>query len=75
MLKKIFIEIRLCNPMTYFKGHFTIVEIYMVKFNVSILNKLKIMGFFCKCVILNSNQTFHYFDKMFFSISESYKLP
>ena len=46
------------------------VEIYMVKFNVSIF---KIMGFFVnakyvhKHVILNkTNQTFHYFDKMFF---------
>ena len=40
------IEIRLCNPMTYdFKGHGKIIEIYMVKFNVSILNRLKIMGF------------------------------
>ena len=30
-----FIEIRLCNPMTNdFKGHVKIVEIYMVKFNV-----------------------------------------
>ena len=42
-----FIEIRLSNPRTYdFKGHFKIVEIYMVKFNVSILNRLKIMWFF-----------------------------
>ena len=55
------------------------VEIYMVKFNVSIF---KIMGFFVnakyvhKHVILNkTNQTFHYFDKMFFFISEPYKLP
>ena len=47
MVKKMLIEIRLCNPMTYdFKGHVKIVEIYMVKFNVSILNRLKIMGFF-----------------------------
>ena len=46
-----FIENRLCNPITYdFKGHVKIVEIYMVKFNVSIVNRLKIMGFF---VILN----------------------
>ena len=42
-----FIEIRLCNPITYdFKGHVKIVEIYMVKFNVSILNRLKVMGYF-----------------------------
>ena len=47
MMKKMFIEIRLCNPVTYnFKGHVKFVEIYMVKFNVSVLNRLKIMGFF-----------------------------
>ena len=47
MLEKIFIEIRLCNPMTYiFKGDVKIVKIYMVKFNVSILNRLKIMVLF-----------------------------
>ena len=44
MVKKMFIEIRLCSLMTYvFKGHVKIVKIYMVKFNVSILNRLKIM--------------------------------
>ena len=56
----------------------------MVKFNVSILNRLKIMGFFVnakflnKCnVILNETVTklFTYFDKKLFSISEPYKLP
>ena len=37
-----FIEIRLCNLMTYvFKVHVKIVKIYMVKFNVSMLNRLK----------------------------------
>ena len=43
-----FIEIRLCNPVNpyHFKWHVKIVEIYMVKLNVSILNRLKIMGFF-----------------------------
>ena len=47
MVKKMFIEIRLCNLMTYvFKGHVKIVKIYMAKFNVSILNRLKIMAFF-----------------------------
>ena len=47
MVKKMFIEIKLCNPMTYvFKGHFKIVKINMVKFNVSILIRLKIMGSF-----------------------------
>ena len=47
MVKKMFIEIRLCNSMMYdFKRHVKIVGIYVVKFNVSILNRLKIMGFF-----------------------------
>ena len=33
--------------MTYdFNGHVKVVEIYMVKFHVSILNRLKIMSFF-----------------------------
>ena len=60
-----FIKIRLCNPITYdFKGHVKILEIYMVKFNVSILNRLKIMGFFVNAkyihlcnVILNETVT------------------
>ena len=46
LMKKIFIEIRVCNQMTYvFKGHVKIVKTYMAKFNVSILKRLKIMGF------------------------------
>ena len=46
-----FIENRLCNPITYdFKGHVKIVEIYMVKFNVSVLDRLN-NGFFCKCKV------------------------
>ena len=46
MVKKMFIEVRLCNLTTYvFKGHVKIVKIYMVKFNVPILNRLKIIGF------------------------------
>ena len=46
MVKKMLIEVRLNNLTTYvFKGHVKIVKIYMVKFNVSILNRLKIMGF------------------------------
>ena len=46
MVKEMFIEMRLCNLMTYvFEGHVKIVEIYMVKFNVLILNRLKMMGF------------------------------
>ena len=45
-MKKMFIEIRLCNPMTYnFKGHVKIVKIYMAKFNVSNLSRLKMMAF------------------------------
>ena len=33
MFKKMFIEIRLCNPMTYiFKGGVKIAKLYMVKF-------------------------------------------
>ena len=37
MVKKMFIEIRLCNLMTYvFNGHFKFVKIYMVKFNINI---------------------------------------
>ena len=49
MVKKMFIEIILCNLATYaFIGHVKIVKIYMIKFNVPILNRLKIMGFFCK---------------------------
>ena len=80
-----FIEIRLCNLMTYyFKEHVKIVEMYMVKFNVSILNRLRIMGFFVSAkyihkfnVILNKTVTkpFTILTKCFFSISEPYKLP
>ena len=41
-----FIEIRFRNLMTYvFKGHGKIVIVYMVKLNVSILNRLRIMLF------------------------------
>ena len=33
MMKKMFSEITLCNPMTYnFKEHVKIIKIYMVKF-------------------------------------------
>ena len=49
---KMFIEIRLWNRMTYvFKDCVKIVQIYMVKFNVSILNWIKTM-FFCKYKVL-----------------------
>ena len=42
-----FIEVRLCNLTTYvFKGHVKIIKKYMVKFNILILNRLKIMVFF-----------------------------
>ena len=64
MVKKMFIEIILCNLTTYvFIGHVKIVKIYMVKFNVSILSRLKIMGFFVNTkkvhehVILNKTVT------------------
>ena len=45
MVKKMFIQIRLCTLKYAYKGHVKIAKIYMVKFNVSILNRLKIMGF------------------------------
>ena len=46
MVKKILIESRLPNLMTYVvKGHVKSVKTYMMKFNGSILNRLKIMGF------------------------------
>ena len=47
MVKKMFIEIRLYNLKYVFNGHVKFTKIYMVKFNASILNRLKIMGF-CK---------------------------
>ena len=38
MVKKMFIEIKLCNPTTYvFKGHVKIVKIYMLKFKGTIM--------------------------------------
>ena len=45
MMKKMFIEIRLCNLTHVFKGHAKFAETYMVKFNLSILNRLKIIDF------------------------------
>ena len=45
MVKKMFIEIRLCDLTHVFKGHVKLAKIYMVKINVSILNRLKIIGF------------------------------
>ena len=46
MVKKMFVEIRSCNLTYVFKRHVKFAKIYMVKFDVSILNRLKIMGFF-----------------------------
>ena len=47
MVKIMFIEVGVCNLTAYvFKGHVKIVKIYMVKFNASMLNRLKIMFFF-----------------------------
>ena len=44
--QEMFDAVKLCIVTTYvFKGHVKIVKIYMVKFNVSILKRLKIMGF------------------------------
>ena len=49
MVNKMFIEIRLYNPMTYvLKGMSKSLKKYMVKFDVSILIRLKIMFSFCK---------------------------
>ena len=47
MVKKMFIEIRLCNLTHFFKGHVKFAKIYMVTFNVW---WLKIIGF-CKCKV------------------------
>ena len=43
-----FIEIKLCNLTYVFREHAKFAKIYMVTFNVSILNGFKIIGFFCK---------------------------
>ena len=60
MMKTMFIETRLCNPMTYiFKGHVKILKIYMVKFNVSILNKLKMLFFVNTKYIHTHNDIFY----------------
>ena len=69
MVKKMLIKIRLCNLMRYdFKGHVKVTEIYMVKFNVSVLNRLKIiMGFFVNAkYILKYNVILNKTDKMSF---------
>ena len=78
MLKKMFIEIRLC--CIFLKG----VTKSLVKFNVSTLNRLKIMGFFVNTKYIHKHNVI--FDKTVtkpvtiltkccFSISEPYKLP
>ena len=58
IVKKMFIEISSCNLTTYvFKRHVKIVIIYMAKFNVSLLNRLKIVGFLeiqSKCINIMS---------------------
>ena len=46
MVKKVFIQIRLCNLTYIFNGHVEFTKIYMAKFNASSLNRFK-MGF-CK---------------------------
>ena len=43
MVKKVFIEIKLFNLTYFLKGMSN--SLKMMKFNVSILNRLKIMGF------------------------------
>ena len=46
MVTKMFFGNGLCNTITYvFKGHVKIIKIYIAKFNVSILNRLKIIFF------------------------------
>ena len=60
-MKKIFILIRLLNLMTYvFKGHVKIIKISMMKFNVSILNRLNITVYFVNSKYINNyNVTFN----------------
>ena len=51
MVKKMFIQTRLCNLTYVFKEHIKFAKKLMVKSNVSILSRLKIIGFFCKCKV------------------------
>ena len=72
-----FIEIRLCNPVTcLFKGLAKIVKTYMVKFNASILNMLKMLFFFVnKKHIHKHNIILTLFFPMFpFDLPENRKL-
>ena len=48
MVKKMFIQTRLCNLTYVFKEQVKFAKKIMVKSNVLILSRLKIMGFFCK---------------------------
>ena len=83
MVKNMFIEVRLCYLTTYvFKEYVKMIKIFMVKFNVSILNRLKIV-FFVNTkqmhkhnVILNKRvmKLVTILAKCFFSISEPYNL-
>ena len=61
MVKKCLLKLDYVIQSRNFKGHVKIVEIYMVKFNVSISNRLKIMGFFVNAKYIHkhviSNQT------------------
>ena len=43
-VKKMLVEIRLCNLTYAFKGDVKFAKMYMVKFIVSILNRLKILS-------------------------------
>ena len=45
MVKRMFSQIRLDNLTYVFKEYVKFAKIYMMKFNVSILNRLTIMGF------------------------------
>ena len=84
-MKKCLLKLDFCNTMTYmFKVHVKMVKIYMVKFNVAILSRLKIMGFFLNTkkidihnVIFSKTVTklVTILAEVFFSKSEPCKLP
>ena len=58
-----FFEIRSCNRMTYvFKELVKIVKVYMVKLNVSILKRLKIMFFLSNTIFLSSTRYIHKYN-------------
>ena len=58
------IEIRLCNPRRMILKGMSKSLKYMVKFNVSILNRLFVMGFFCKCKVCT--YTCHFKEYLYF---------